>query len=872
MLKMIFLSVFVLTLTLGGSALGAEVRITSSTDFIVFINNVNGGSSTYSGTTVFLDTDLSFYGIISIDSIGKDSSNQFLGVFDGQGHVISDFKTSQNLQYTGVFGYSTGLTIRNVVIDSSCSITSSYSGSSNAYVGGTIGFLTGGTEACIIENIVNMATITFNSMTTINSIMLGGIAGDLSTTPTEKNAIVKNCVNYGFITFSGSNSNSLIGGVVGNAGYTGNKYLQNCANYGTITHSGTSTSTLNIGGIVGWSTQTQVENCLSAGIITLSNSGRTGNIGTIVGFIESNTYITYCYFTMDTGITKINGGGSIYDKTGTSASASAVDSTLVSNLNSQVTAENGFNKWIHNQNNATVTFKVNNNKGFSLSSQVILLPSLSFDDSVKFIFVGWFTDDLFTTPFTANSISESITLYGLHGTKVVVTFNANGGDATSNSKMISFNSPYGELPTPTKEGFTFLGWFTENDEEVTNASIVNTPNDHTLFAKWIINKYTISFESNGGSECSDITQDYDTPLTLPKPNRTGYTFVHWCSDPSLSTEYIGTTMPGENTILYGKWTPNNYIVTFNANGGIETFQSKRVTFGNTYGELIILPTPTKEGFTFVGWFTENSEEVTSESIVNIPNDHTLFAQWAISKCTILFESNGGGECSDITQNYGTPLTLPKPNRTGYTFVHWCSDPSLSTEYTKTTMSAENTTLYGKWTPNNYTVTFNSNGGIETFESIRVTFGSPYGELIRLPTPTKEGFTFLGWFTENNESVTGETIVSIPNDHTLYAHWEEIPTMNVEIVFETKDLSYEEIKEIIEKYTDDKEFSITKIEEDGELRVIVAFKDAEAASSFVDNIRAGSETSVIRKVGFIHGEAGSFSTTFDPFLFLSIFIF
>ena len=122
------------------SALGAkELRITNVDEFIKFKDDVNKGTN-YSGTTVFLDSDLSLAGK-TFEPIGNNTSdfNYFNSTFDGQGHVINNLAMASSLQCVGLFGFSFGLTIKNVVLDSSCSITSSFS-SGWAYVGGIIGY------------------------------------------------------------------------------------------------------------------------------------------------------------------------------------------------------------------------------------------------------------------------------------------------------------------------------------------------------------------------------------------------------------------------------------------------------------------------------------------------------------------------------------------------------------------------------------------------------------------------------------------------------------------------------------------------------------------------------------------------------------
>ena len=865
--KMITAFVLSLVLSLGEGA--GAVDITSTEDFIHFVNDVNNKGSTYSGTTVFLDSDISLSGEL-VEPIGKDSSKQFRGTFDGQGHVIRGLKICSSLQYVGLFGYSDGLKIKNFVLDETCSVTNSVTNSdnshNNAYTGGIIGYCTGSSGSYAISEVVNMANIKFNGEVSSNTSYLGGIAGRLFLVSNPitytYECSVKNCVNYGTIMESGRSYYSSIGGIVGEHDFYGYKTIQNCANYGEITQGGTISSTITIGGIIGVNSYGDVVNCLSVGKITAS---KLDFVGSIMGFVRTPTRLIHCYFGSDVGLDKVFGSRmtnqiNISEIPGY---PSALDLDLANNLNDYA-LDNGWGKWVLLHPTGG---KINNMKRDVFVTPVNCLPYPVKDGH---IFLHWCEDENFKTKYDPkmSDTTELTDLYAQFGVEVTVNFDGTGGRVNPSSKGVITNSVYGDLPTPSKEGFTFIGWFTDNNDEVTSERIVNIANDHTLYAKWVINKYTIKFEPNGGSECPDITHDYDTPFTLPEPSRTGYTFVHWCSDSSLTTEYTNRVIEARNVTLYAKWTANNYTVTFNAAGGSVTLNSKRVTFDSAYGDL---PTPNKEGFTFLGWFTDNNKEVTSKKIVNIANDHTLYAQWVINKYTISFESNGGSECPDITQDYSTPLVLPEPNKAGYTFVHWCSDSSLTIEYTNRKMEARNATLFAKWAANNYTVTFNAMGGNVTLDSKRVTFNSAYGDL---PIPqNKIGFSFLGWFTENNESVTSGSIVNIPNDHTLYAQWEEILTKQVEIVFETKDLSDDKIKETIEKYTND-DFTITRMESEDELRVIIEFKDAKKAEKFVRSIEASADSdgSKFIRVEFVTKELFySLSFLAYPILLFIIFL-
>ena len=119
-----------------------ELHIKNTSELIAFSENVSNGIS-YSGITVFFDADMDFSGGLSeeqFEPIGKDYSKSFQGTFDGQGHTISNLAVNSSLPLVGLFGYSCGGTIRNVVLDSSCSVVSSYRGSSHIYIAGLLDF------------------------------------------------------------------------------------------------------------------------------------------------------------------------------------------------------------------------------------------------------------------------------------------------------------------------------------------------------------------------------------------------------------------------------------------------------------------------------------------------------------------------------------------------------------------------------------------------------------------------------------------------------------------------------------------------------------------------------------------------------------
>ena len=227
----------------------------------------------------------------------------------------------------------------------------------------------------------------------------------------------------------------------------------------------------------------------------------------------------------------------------------------------------------------------------------------------------------------------------------------------------------------TRAGYTQVGWSTvDGGEKVYGFEDIYTKNEAlTLYPVWNTNKYTITFDTNGGSEIAPITQDYGTEITTPdNPTRKGYTFKGWDKE-------IPETMPAENITVKAQWEINQYTITFDTNGGSEI-----APITQDYGTEITAPdNPTRKGYTFKGWDKEIPKTMPAENI-------TLKAQWEINQYKITFDTNGGSEIAPITQDYGTEITAPdKPTRKGYTFKGW------DKEIPKT-MPAENITITARW--------------------------------------------------------------------------------------------------------------------------------------------------------------------------------
>ena len=168
----------------------------------------------------------------------------------------------------------------------------------------------------------------------------------------------------------------------------------------------------------------------------------------------------------------------------------------------------------------------------------------------------------------------------------------------------------------TRTGHTQVGWATvDGGEKVYALDAVYTKNEAlTLYPVWNTNKYTITFDTNGGSEIATITQDYGTQISAPAdPTRKGYTFIGW-------DKAIPVTMPAENMTITAKWKVNSYTITFDTAGGSEI-----APITQDYGTAIVAPAdPTREGYTFIGWDMEIPTTMPAENI-------TLKGRWKDSE-------------------------------------------------------------------------------------------------------------------------------------------------------------------------------------------------------------------------------------------------
>ncbi len=227
---------------------------------------------------------------------------------------------------------------------------------------------------------------------------------------------------------------------------------------------------------------------------------------------------------------------------------------------------------------------------------------------------------------------------------------ANGSYGSSYSvsyELVEIRKPIPLPDDPVKEGHTFLGWYfgTASDHGDNCARYDGSPiySDTALHAHFQINRYTVTFNSDGGSSVSNQTVDWGTPATLPTPTRDGYAFKGWFLP--NGTQYTNQAIKS-NTSLTARWERNRFTITFNSDGG-SAVENKAVMLNNS----IPLTTPTKEGYNFKGWFMSDGTQYTNQPVTD---DMTLTARWEIKTFTVTFYVDG--EVYDTkTVEYGSQL-------------------------------------------------------------------------------------------------------------------------------------------------------------------------------------------------------------------------
>lgn len=433
------------------------------------------------------------------------------------------------------------------------------------------------------------------------------------------------------------------------------------------------------------------------------------------------------------------------------------------------------------------TISVSKDSGISLNEQVTVTMTASTGYTFKSgtITIGTQSAKTITNPTSTHTICGNATITAEWKPDThTVTFDANGHGIAPDAQSVDYNEKVTKPDDLTATGYTFGGWYKE--ENCTNVWDFNNDvvtADITLYAKWTAIKYKIEY-----TELYDVTHNNPTTYTIesetitftnPTSERTGYTFKGW--NPTEITK--GST--GNKTVT-AQWTTIDYTITYNTNGG--TNPNDAPTSYNVTTATFNLPTPSKTGYTFSGWYDNGG--CTGEPITTIPQgttgDKTFYAKWTANTYTVVFDANGGeGDMEDqeFTYDMGKALTANTFTRTGYDFAGWATSQDGAVAYENqqsvsnlTSTNNGTVTLYAQWSEITYNVKISAgeNGTVSPSGDLEIGI---VGVQVTAAPKDPSRFRFTKWEVSGGAIVADNygatTTVTATADGSVIAHFEEL---------------------------------------------------------------------------------------------------
>jgi len=372
-----------------------------------------------------------------------------------------------------------------------------------------------------------------------------------------------------------------------------------------------------------------------------------------------------------------------------------------------------------------------------------------------------------TLPATMGTTQVTITAtYTMN--QYTITYNLDGGrNNMFNVRTYNIEDNTITLLAATKEEATFSGWY--DNLNFKGLVVTEIPSgsyeDIVLYAKWEMNEYAVEYVDHDGTVLQTESYDFGTIIgrvTAPvDPERVGYTFDSWSGT-------VPVTMGSTNVTLTATYTINQYTISYDLDGGSNNVGN--VSVYNIEDNTITLLAATKAEVAFSGWYdtSDFSGEVVTEISSGSYGDITLYARWESNQYAVEYVDYDKTVLQTKYYDSGAVIgrvTAPvNPERTGYTFDSWSGTVPI-------TMGTTNVTITATYTVNQYTISYNLNGGSNNVGNI-----AGYNiedNTFTLLAATKAEATFIGWY--DNSDFSGEVVTEILGgsygDLTLYARWE-----------------------------------------------------------------------------------------------------
>ncbi|MDR3130438.1 MAG: InlB B-repeat-containing protein, partial [Treponema sp.] len=401
----------------------------------------------------------------------------------------------------------------------------------------------------------------------------------------------------------------------------------------------------------------------------------------------------------------------------------------------------------------------------------------------------------------ANVSWQTVTLYArwVDITKDVYTisFDSNGGSAAE-AISANGNTLVGKPADPTRIGYTFQGWYSEEDGGELYEWPYQVTAGVTMYARWTVFSYEISYNLDGGSNTSENPVSYtiESPgINLADPSRAGYTFGGWYANAGFSGNAVTVIPQGStgNKIFYAKWAAVSYTVTLELAGGTSGSVVVTAVFGSAMPTGNSVSAPVKAHYKFMGYYDSATEGVQyyTEAMASArswdkPDMGVLYAYWTPNSYTITYSLNGGTNAGGNPASYtfeSAAITLADPSRTGYTFGGWYDNAAFTGNAVAVIpqKSAGNRTFWAKWTGIQYKVLFYSNGGTGGSNEVTAVFGSAMPTGNSVSAPARAHYNFMGYYDSATEGVQyyTEGMASArswdkPDIDVLYAQWTLTP--------------------------------------------------------------------------------------------------
>lgn len=399
-----------------------------------------------------------------------------------------------------------------------------------------------------------------------------------------------------------------------------------------------------------------------------------------------------------------------------------------------------------------------------------------------YAFNGWYADAARTVPFDfTKPLTSDVTLYaGWKSTNHTVTFDSQGGSAV-NPQTVADGKTATAPAEPTRSGFTFGGWSTDQQGTQSYTFAAPVTGDLTLYAVWVDNAsmpHSVTFHANDGTQNTSwirVSAGSTVQAPNPAPTRQGYRFAYWSLDAAGTQPYDFNTTVTTDLDLYAQWA-GMHTVSFDT-GTDTAIDPQQVLDGTTATRPA---DPVREGYTFTGWSTDKTGKTMFDFNTPVTSDVALVAQWTANRQTVTYDAQGGSDVAAQQVAYGSQAVRPgEPTRDGYVFEGWSTqtdDPDGSHIYDFNAPVTGDITLYALWAPQEASVSANKLEIVmHVYDGVSYREHVKHGRKAVKPVdPIRSGYTFTGWSTDKAGKKLYDFATPVNAPLSLYAQWSQNP--------------------------------------------------------------------------------------------------